>query len=539
MEQMRIKHNETGRSMVEMLGVLAVVGVLSIGGVAGYRYAVDKMNANEIINELKKRAITASQQRVLGQDINLSEYGNNGAIKGYTVTPTKNYDGNASQFALAVAGVPERVCDMIIDSDWALPTAKVVNGGSCVDGGNTMTFAFNNALGSGDAGNGETPDVTTEATTEVTAAETEVTETISEPEESVSEEDNRCGEHGTWVDDMCGSRCVCDDGWGGSWAGTYCFCFTDGTQDIEPGTGSCECKIGWYGDDCSLEGIATEETETETEVSESDEIWTDLDETVTETEVTETISEPEESVSEEEGPCPSGQIMDSYGYCYSCSTTYGISGVTATECAKCDSTSTPRIMSSSLGACVLPCGSGQFMDSSGYCRSCATSYGYSTTAEECAKCDDTRWPRVMSSGGACALPCGSGQFMSNDGTCKSCSTSSRVYGVTATECAKCDDTSTPRTMYGDYCGLKSCPSGQFLSKNGDCYSCSEFGGIYDVTAAECAKCDDSSTPRFMSNSGYCNLCSTSSNVSTTAEECAKCDNTSTPRYMDGSYCKKR
>ena len=156
MEQMRIKHNETGRSMVEMLGVLAVVGVLSIGGVAGYRYAVDKMNANEIINELKKRAITASQQRVLGQDINLSEYGNNGAIKGYTVTPTTKHNGNASQFALEVQGVPERVCDMILESDWALPTEKVVNGGSCVEGanGNTLTFAFNNTLGSGEAGNG-------------------------------------------------------------------------------------------------------------------------------------------------------------------------------------------------------------------------------------------------------------------------------------------------------------------------------------------------------------------------------------------------
>ena len=157
MEQMRIKHNETGRSMVEMLGVLAVVGVLSIGGVAGYRYAVDKMNANEIINELKKRAITASQQRVLGQTLSLADYGDRALIKGtYSVSPISDYNGDASQFALAVAGVPERVCDMILESDWALPTEKAVNGGSCVEGanGNTMTFAFNNALGSDDAGNG-------------------------------------------------------------------------------------------------------------------------------------------------------------------------------------------------------------------------------------------------------------------------------------------------------------------------------------------------------------------------------------------------
>ncbi|MGN1062818.1 MAG: hypothetical protein ACI4QM_00635, partial [Alphaproteobacteria bacterium] len=33
---------ESGRTMTEMLGVLAVIGVLSIGGVAGYSYAMDK-----------------------------------------------------------------------------------------------------------------------------------------------------------------------------------------------------------------------------------------------------------------------------------------------------------------------------------------------------------------------------------------------------------------------------------------------------------------------------------------------------------------
>ena len=95
---------ENGRSMVEMLGVLAVMGVLSIGGVAGYRYAIDKMNANDIINEVRKRAVTASQQRILGHDINLSEYGDNGRIKGiHAVTVTNDYAGDKGFFALTVS----------------------------------------------------------------------------------------------------------------------------------------------------------------------------------------------------------------------------------------------------------------------------------------------------------------------------------------------------------------------------------------------------------------------------------------------------
>ena len=103
-------HNERGRSMVEMLGVLAVAGVLSIGGVAGYRYAIDKMNANDIINEVKKRAVTASQQRILGQNVNLSEYGDNGRIKGiHAVTPINDYTGDKEFFALTVSAIPQRV----------------------------------------------------------------------------------------------------------------------------------------------------------------------------------------------------------------------------------------------------------------------------------------------------------------------------------------------------------------------------------------------------------------------------------------------
>ena len=40
-----------GRSMIEMLGVLAIVGVLSVGGIAGYSKAMEKFKINKLINE--------------------------------------------------------------------------------------------------------------------------------------------------------------------------------------------------------------------------------------------------------------------------------------------------------------------------------------------------------------------------------------------------------------------------------------------------------------------------------------------------------
>ena len=50
--------NESGRSMVEMLGVLAIIGVLSIGGIAGYTMAMNRYRANEVLDIAAKYAVT-------------------------------------------------------------------------------------------------------------------------------------------------------------------------------------------------------------------------------------------------------------------------------------------------------------------------------------------------------------------------------------------------------------------------------------------------------------------------------------------------
>lgn len=47
-----LKTNETGRSMIEMLGVLAIIGVLSVGGIAGYSKAMNKFKTNKIADNI-------------------------------------------------------------------------------------------------------------------------------------------------------------------------------------------------------------------------------------------------------------------------------------------------------------------------------------------------------------------------------------------------------------------------------------------------------------------------------------------------------
>ena len=108
------KNHETGRSMVEMLGVLAVIGVLSIGGIAGYSYGMDKYRANETIQDVNLRMMDLMTQlnNHPDSDPNISnEWGTKGAFYPMDVV----YDYETLEYALEVSDVPKQVCKMVFD----------------------------------------------------------------------------------------------------------------------------------------------------------------------------------------------------------------------------------------------------------------------------------------------------------------------------------------------------------------------------------------------------------------------------------------
>jgi len=47
-----VKNRQSGRSMIEMLGVLAIVGVLSAGGIAGYSKAMQSYKTTQLIERI-------------------------------------------------------------------------------------------------------------------------------------------------------------------------------------------------------------------------------------------------------------------------------------------------------------------------------------------------------------------------------------------------------------------------------------------------------------------------------------------------------
>ena len=128
---------EQGRSMVEMLGVLAIIGVLTVAGVAGFRYAMNKHYANQTVNRLMKRAVVVAAQANFGQNLSLHEFDeNDGEYKITLLDPTNN-----ESFTMQVEDIPQEVCQQILGMDWKL--AKM-NPDNCSE--ETINFMFLNEL---------------------------------------------------------------------------------------------------------------------------------------------------------------------------------------------------------------------------------------------------------------------------------------------------------------------------------------------------------------------------------------------------------
>ena len=131
--------NEQGRSMIEMLGVLAIVGVLSVGGIAGYSKAMNKFKTNKVIDQINMistniRTLYSSQRNYNGLDNQLAKKA--GAVSGdmYTSETDDNIT-NAFQGTITIAstihngqehagyvigfdGLPKSACVAAATTDW-------------------------------------------------------------------------------------------------------------------------------------------------------------------------------------------------------------------------------------------------------------------------------------------------------------------------------------------------------------------------------------------------------------------------------------
>jgi type II secretory pathway pseudopilin PulG len=82
--------NESGRSMVEMLGVLAIIGVLSVGGIAGYSKAMNKYKINKTTDQVSM--LVANIRTLFSTQGNYTGLNNASAIR-FGVVPNDMYSG--------------------------------------------------------------------------------------------------------------------------------------------------------------------------------------------------------------------------------------------------------------------------------------------------------------------------------------------------------------------------------------------------------------------------------------------------------------
>ena len=131
------KRNESGRSMVEMLGTLAIMGILSVGGIAGFRYGMNRHQANSIIEEAKMHAALITGQ-ALTQGLPTSATLNQ---LSYEFTYHKE---SAVGYSLTTSEIEKAVCKILQGQrnlGWA-ETVLINNGADCKDE-NQVAFYIN------------------------------------------------------------------------------------------------------------------------------------------------------------------------------------------------------------------------------------------------------------------------------------------------------------------------------------------------------------------------------------------------------------
>ena len=134
------KNEQSGRSMVEMLGVLAIIGVLSVGGIAGYSRAMAKFKLSKSIDQISMivaniRTLYASQRNYTGLAIATSPalgvapeemiVGANASLQNvYQGAVLIGVSANVNVFGLAYTNLPREACIGLATADWGAGTAS-------------------------------------------------------------------------------------------------------------------------------------------------------------------------------------------------------------------------------------------------------------------------------------------------------------------------------------------------------------------------------------------------------------------------------
>lgn len=150
----QIKTDESGRTMLEMLGVLGIMGIIMYGAVAGINYGMSTYKINQIYNEVQEAVQSIqdiySWQRGYPESFDLETLCQNDVfVRCDGGTPKNVYENNisvegigscsssiCSSFKVSYAGIDEDICYRLKEMDWG----TILMGTACDPGLNTIVF---------------------------------------------------------------------------------------------------------------------------------------------------------------------------------------------------------------------------------------------------------------------------------------------------------------------------------------------------------------------------------------------------------------
>ena len=148
---------ESGRSMVETIGVLAVMGVLTIGGIAGYNYGINKHRANQILQDIRliyqetKYPNTVRQIVETGSFPDMEVDTQSSYEYSFTFPDLKDFIYDSASETLPnlisvnVSGVPKTACDILLKNKPSYVLMLKANGESvwtCDQEVNELNYIF-------------------------------------------------------------------------------------------------------------------------------------------------------------------------------------------------------------------------------------------------------------------------------------------------------------------------------------------------------------------------------------------------------------
>lgn len=522
--------SETGRSMVEMLGVLAIMGILTIGGIMGFNYAMDKQKANQIADGIVMRAMSLSPQLLLGyaiQDTSLD--GSFPAQIGEY--PVKLY-GDEVGFDLVVSNIDHNVCQHVLETGIRLPSdiylgenTLVWSAGQkktvdfeCADTGNEIDFVFNGTLN---------PEEKTCPKDKPLMRTLGKGACLACPAAGkmvafIKSGCERC-ENTFWTGTINSTthavsnlnRCVtcADERAFPSTAAACARCDSSPTPRMMNGQWcvrkECPEDTFRYGMTIPSFALASYQNCIACNATNSYEATAEECAKCYGERKTVTVSNRTECALT---TCPPTYFRGEYENCLKCSdTTFeGLnSQISMEECAKCKDTNNPRNLQGTR------------------CRECTHFRVISSTKENCDLCPGTVYRNGICMNTECPYLGDFGRDM-----CRTCNETNSIK-TTAEECARCSN--REMVTYGNtsYCALKSC-NGWFHA-DGTCLACntvsdvtgssySSVWGSWTISAKSAEDCTKNcSAVRFVSSQGYC--CLKDKTQYTEKTPCTRCDGT--------------